>query len=286
MYAMTVTSVDHPLIKRDLSILRDKKTNNHLFRTTLRRISSVMAFEVTRDLRLRHGVVFTPLEKTKGYALADDIVIVPVLRAGLGLVEGFLDFLPEARVGHVGIYRNEKTLEPVDYYSKFPRVLNKGIVMLLVIVAGGFKHRRRNFLPPGPASRTHAPSWTPFAASIRRIENAGLQCCARTRNRTAKKNGPGHAVISILPTVVPRSDVVCDPQDGFWTPEVLPSDHVLLPLWSFGQVSGKKDPVRSERSGGADGPSPSPSPSNIHGWLQSSLLRNIGQSRPGWVSAE
>lgn len=131
--------IEHPLIKRDLSVLRSRSTPNHLFRTTLRRIATVMAFEVTRDLRLRATSVRTPLERTEGYVLKDDIVIVPVLRAGLGLVDGFLDFLPEARVGHVGLYRNEKTLEPVDYYSKFPRSLERSMVMLLdpMLATGG-----------------------------------------------------------------------------------------------------------------------------------------------------
>jgi uracil phosphoribosyltransferase len=169
-----LTIIDHPLIKRDLSILRDKKTNNHLFRTTLRRISSVMAFEVTRDLRLNHGVVRTPLETTRGYALADEIVIVPVLRAGLGLVEGFLDFLPEARVGHVGIYRNEKTLEPVDYYSKFPRVLNKGIVMLLdpMLATGGSGAAAISFLKQKGARRIRFVSLLAAPEGVRKITRA------------------------------------------------------------------------------------------------------------------
>jgi uracil phosphoribosyltransferase len=134
-----LTIIDHPLIKRDLTVLRDRRTNNHLFRTTLRRIASVMAFHVTHDLKLRRITVRTPLENTRGYLLADDIVIVPVLRAGLGLVEGFLDFLPEARVGHVGLYRNEQTLQPVDYYSKFPRSLGGSLVLLLdpMLATGG-----------------------------------------------------------------------------------------------------------------------------------------------------
>ncbi len=131
--------IDHPLIKRDLSILRDKKTDNHLFRTTLRRIASVMAFQVTHDLHVKTRIVETPLEKTKGYSLAAEIIIVPVLRAGLGLVDGFLDLLPEAKVGHVGLYRNETTLKPVDYYSKFPRRLHKSLVLLLdpMLATGG-----------------------------------------------------------------------------------------------------------------------------------------------------
>ena len=96
-----LTIIDHPLIKRDVAILRDATASNHTFRTTLRRISSIMAFTVTHDLRVRKTRVRTPLEETTGYVLADDIVIVPVLRAGLGLIDGFLDVLPEARVGHV-----------------------------------------------------------------------------------------------------------------------------------------------------------------------------------------
>lgn len=150
-----LTIIDHPLIKRDLSILRDKKTNNHLFRTTLRRISSVMAFQVTHDLKMRVGTVETPLEKTKGFALAEEIVIVPVLRAGLGLVDGFLDFLPEAKVGHVGLYRNEETLKPVDYYSKFPRRLNKSLVLLLdpMLATGGSGAAAITFLKNKGAKR-------------------------------------------------------------------------------------------------------------------------------------
>ncbi len=135
--------IDHPLIKRDLSILRDRRTGNHLFRTTLRRISSMMAYQVTQDLKLVAGRVKSPLEETRSYVLADDIVIVPVLRAGLGLVEGFLDYLPEARVGHVGLYRNEETLQPVDYYSKFPRSLQRSLVLLLdpMLATGGERRR-------------------------------------------------------------------------------------------------------------------------------------------------
>lgn len=166
-----LTIIDHPLIKRDLSILRDRRTNNHLFRTTLRRISSVMAFEVTRDLGLRRGTVRTPLERTVGYSLAEEIVIVPVLRAGLGLIEGFLDFLPEARVGHVGIYRNEKTLEPVDYYSKFPRVLNKGLVMLLdpMLATGGSGTAAISFLKQKGARRIRFVSLLAAPEGVKRI---------------------------------------------------------------------------------------------------------------------
>jgi uracil phosphoribosyltransferase len=166
-----LTIIDHPLIKRDLTVLRDRRTNNHLFRTTLRRIASVMAFEVTSDLSLRSRPVRTPLETTRGYVLADDIVIVPVLRAGLGLVEGFLDFLPEARVGHVGLYRNEQTLQPVDYYSKFPRSLGKSLVLLLdpMVATGGSGSAAITFLKNKGARRVRFVTLLAAPAGVRKV---------------------------------------------------------------------------------------------------------------------
>jgi uracil phosphoribosyltransferase len=150
-----LTIIDHPLIKRDLTIIRNKTTDNHLFRTTLRRISSIMAFTVTHDLQLKTTRVQTPLEKTQGFVLGEDVVIVPVLRAGLGLIDGFLDVLPEARVGHVGLYRNEKTLEPVDYYSKFPQGLGRSLVLLLdpMLATGGSATAALTFLKRRGARR-------------------------------------------------------------------------------------------------------------------------------------
>ncbi len=150
-----LTIIDHPLIKRDLTILRNRDTDNHLFRTTLRRISSIMAFTVTRDLRLKRTWVQTPLERTAGFVLGEDVVVVPVLRAGLGLIDGFLDVLPEARVGHVGLYRNEKTLEPVDYYSKFPDGLRRSLVLLLdpMLATGGSATAAVTFLKRRGARR-------------------------------------------------------------------------------------------------------------------------------------
>lgn len=166
--------IDHPLIKRDVSILRDRTTDNHRFRTTLRRIASVMAFEVMRDLRLQKRPVRTPLEKTTGYALAEDIVIVPVLRAGLGLVDGFLDLLPEARVGHVGLYRNEETLKPVDYYSKFPRALHKKLVLLLdpMLATGGSGAAAITFLKRKGARRIRFISLVAAPEGVRKVSRA------------------------------------------------------------------------------------------------------------------
>jgi len=163
--------ISHPLIKRDLTILRDRRTSSPLFRAVLRRVSHVMAFEVTRDLRVRRRRVRTPLETTAGYTLADDVVIVPVLRAGLGLVDGFLRLLPDARVGHVGLYRNEKTLEPVDYYSKFPRGLQKSVVFLIdpMLATGGSGSAAIAFLKKKGARHIRFVTLVAAPEGVRRI---------------------------------------------------------------------------------------------------------------------
>ncbi len=166
-----LTIIDHPLIKRDVAILRDATVSNHVFRTTLRRISSIMAFTVTHDLRVRKTKVRTPLEVTTGYVLADDIVIVPVLRAGLGLIDGFLDVLPEARVGHVGLYRNERTLEPVDYYAKFPQGLAKSLVILLdpMLATGGSASAAITFLKRRGAKRIRFAALVAAPIGVKRV---------------------------------------------------------------------------------------------------------------------
>ncbi|MCI0706495.1 MAG: uracil phosphoribosyltransferase [Ignavibacteriae bacterium] len=134
-----LTIIDHPLVKRDLTLLRDKRTPSNQFRAILRRASIVMAYEVTRDLKMKSVTVATPLEKTRGSVFPHPVVLVPILRAGLGLVGGFVEVIPDARVGHIGLYRNEATLQPVDYYFKVPRNLHKALVLVLdpMLATGG-----------------------------------------------------------------------------------------------------------------------------------------------------
>jgi len=131
--------INHPLVKRDLTILRDAKTPSYVFRAVLRRMATLMAFEVTRDLALKKIKVRTPMEITDGSTVEHSVVLVPVLRAGLGLVAGFLQILPEAKVGHIGLYRDESTLKPVDYYFKVPRKLSDELVLVLdpMLATGG-----------------------------------------------------------------------------------------------------------------------------------------------------
>jgi uracil phosphoribosyltransferase len=117
-----LTVLTHPLIQHKLALLRDQATPTRDFRQLVSEIAMLMTYEVTRDLPTEEVPVETPLERTTGHRVAGKkLVLVPILRAGLGMVEGIQQLIPSARVGHVGIYRNETTLEPVRYYFKIPR---------------------------------------------------------------------------------------------------------------------------------------------------------------------
>jgi uracil phosphoribosyltransferase len=116
-----VTVVDHPLVARHLSVLRDRATPSSDFRRRLSDVSMLLLYEALRDLRVREDEIATPLETTGGMRLADEIVVIAILRAGLGMTDGALRLIPEARVGHLGIYRDEAELQPVGYYESIPR---------------------------------------------------------------------------------------------------------------------------------------------------------------------
>ena len=134
-----VTVVDHPIIRTKLSVLRDATTSHRQFRDLLDEIAMLMTYEVTRDFPTREHVVQTPLEKMPGHELARNVTLVPVLRAGLGMSDGVLWILPEARVGHLGVYRDEKSLEPVPYYQKLPPDIIETEVLVIdpMLATGG-----------------------------------------------------------------------------------------------------------------------------------------------------
>jgi uracil phosphoribosyltransferase len=134
-----VVVFDHPLIQHKLTYLRDLSTSHRPFRALLYQIAGLMVYEVTRTFPTITVSVETPLEETAGLRLAGKITVVPVLRAGLGMAEGILEMMPEARVGHLGIYRDEGTLEPVAYLKRLPRDLNAGPVILVdpMLATGG-----------------------------------------------------------------------------------------------------------------------------------------------------
>lgn len=135
---MQVHVVNHPLIKEKMTHLRDKKTQPRNFRRLLDEIAQLLLFEVTRDLPLRETKVTTPLAETTGYELAvSGITVVPILRAGLGFLDAVLDLIPEARVGHIGLTRDEETLEPIKYYCKIPKDKDAEIILIDPMLATG-----------------------------------------------------------------------------------------------------------------------------------------------------
>jgi len=131
--------INHPLVKRDITLLRDSDTDCETFRAAVSRISNILAVVISRNLPIEEIDVESPLEKTTGYSLSQEVVVIPVLRAGLGMVNGFLQLIPDAKVGHIGLERNEETLIPVEYYFKTPKNLSKHEVILLdpMLATGG-----------------------------------------------------------------------------------------------------------------------------------------------------
>ena len=127
---MTLTVVDHPLVQHKLTLMRDKSTPTNQFRQLLREISHLIAYEVTRDLPLESKPIQTPMTSMEAPVLAGKkLALVSILRAGNGLLDGVLELIPSARVGFVGLYRDEKTLQPVQYYFKVPDGMEDRVVI-------------------------------------------------------------------------------------------------------------------------------------------------------------
>lgn len=134
-----VTVVEHPVVARDLTILRDRDTAPPVFRSALRRIAIILAYHSLKGLPLKKVNVRTPIKETDGFELDTEIAVVSILRAGLGLVDAVMQFIPEARIGHLGMYRDEITHQPIDYYSKIPRNIERHHVLLVdpMLATGG-----------------------------------------------------------------------------------------------------------------------------------------------------
>jgi uracil phosphoribosyltransferase len=137
--AQTLTVVEHPVLADRLTVMRDRETTHGEFRQAMYEAAAIMAVEVARELPVKEVGIETPLEPTDGLRLRDEVAVVPVLRAGLGMVEGFLRLLPDARVGHVGIYRDEEEHVPIDYYERLPPRLPTAHVYVLdpMLATGG-----------------------------------------------------------------------------------------------------------------------------------------------------
>jgi len=132
--------LNHPLVSHKLSILRSETTSTKEFRELISEIAMILCFEALKDATLKEITIKTPIEKTKGMVIDEnDYAFVPILRAGMGMIDGVLSLIPNAKIGHIGLYRNESTLEPVEYYCKLPKEIEKKTVILLdpMLATGG-----------------------------------------------------------------------------------------------------------------------------------------------------
>ena len=134
-----VTVFNHPVIKHKLTIMRKEETGTKDFRQNLDEIAGLMVYEITRNIPLREIKIKTPLVETIGYEMDKEIIIVPILRAGLGLVDGIKNLLPTAKVGHIGIYRDEETKLPCEYLCKLPSITEESLVYIVdpMLATGG-----------------------------------------------------------------------------------------------------------------------------------------------------
>ena len=140
MEKKNVFILDHPLIRHKLAIIRNKETNTKQFREIIKEIAMLMAYESFKEVPTQEIIVETPLETVKQTVVKENsIAIVPILRAGLGMVDGILSLFPSAKVGHIGLYRDEETLEPQEYYCKLPVDIEEKVVMVVdpMLATGG-----------------------------------------------------------------------------------------------------------------------------------------------------
>ena len=132
-----LTLIKSSFLEYKLTILRNKRTKNSLFRQTMNEISYLIAAEVLKHIKFKKIKIQTPIQNTSGNEISNPLIIIPILRAGLGLVEGFVKFLPNVEKGHIGLYRDEQTYQPVEYLCKLPKVNNKTILVLDPMLATG-----------------------------------------------------------------------------------------------------------------------------------------------------
>ncbi len=190
-----LTVIDHPLIRHKLHLLRDRATPKKLFRELVEEIAMLMAYEVTRDLVVEEVDVDTPLERMKGQRIAGKkLVIVPVLRAGLGMVEGVLRLIPSARVGHVGMSRDEESLQPMEYYFKVPAQseVRRFIVVDPMLATGGSAAAAIDGLKTRGAERISLMCVVAAPEGVRRLERVHPDVSVFTASLDRELNQHGY----------------------------------------------------------------------------------------------
>jgi len=191
-----VRVIEHPLVQQKLTYLRDKNTSSREFRKLLSEITELMLFEITADLPTTTMEIETPLEKTSSRILAIQVVLVPVLRAGLGMLDGALELIPNAKVGHLGLYRDEKTLQPVEYYAKFPSTLSEAMVILLdpMLATGGSSSAALSILKKKGAKEIKCLSLVSAPEGVKKMSNDHPDVLIYTASVDRQLNERGYIV--------------------------------------------------------------------------------------------
>ncbi len=163
---------NHPLIRHKVTKMRDATTEPKKFRELIREVAILLAYEATADLALKEVTVTTPLSQAKGYKLSEVVGLVPVLRAGLGMVEGFWEMMPSAEVWHIGLYRDHKTLEPIQYYNRLPVAPTVDVCLILdpMLATGGSASATAQILKDWGAKRIKYVGIIASPEGIRRMQ--------------------------------------------------------------------------------------------------------------------
>ncbi len=166
-----INVMDHPLILHKISLLRDENTDGKEFRSLVKEIALLMGYEATRDLPVAERQIKTPITMTAGKMIEKQVVIVPILRAGLGMVEAMMDLIPASKVGHVGLYRDHETLEPVEYYCKLPPNIEERQIIVLdpMLATGGSASAAIGFIKKRGAKKIKLMSIIAAPEGVERI---------------------------------------------------------------------------------------------------------------------
>jgi len=172
---MAVHEVTHPLVRHKLGLLRDVHTDTEMFRRLVNELTLLLTYEATKEMGLEEVEVETPLERTRAYRIpGKKVAVCPILRAGMGMLDGVLSLIPVARVGFIGLYRNEETLEPVEYYVKLPADVAERDVLLLdpMLATGNSTAHAVTLLKDAGAANVSLISLIAAPEGIRRIESS------------------------------------------------------------------------------------------------------------------
>jgi len=167
-----VSVISHPVVDRYLTHVRNKDTSTATFRRAMSNIGIVLAYHALTDLKLDETEIETPIQKTIGYQPGQEVVVIPILRAGLSLVDGIVNFMPEAKVGHVGVYRDENTHQPVNYYDNLPSGIDKALNLVVdpMLATGGSGSHALTFLKENGAKEIRFVSLIAAPEGITRLQ--------------------------------------------------------------------------------------------------------------------